>query len=147
MAKDVVGGEGEPGFRKPSSVSSYDEAMDALSSLITKKNRADKIVVDHRYELMFEYVKILELEEPISQMKIIHVAGTKGKVKMDQHACSLKLSYAIVAFALDSSHLLTSLMLEKDFNWMGEFSRFITLICSTFNCRRLFNFPNFGLFQ
>ncbi|XP_042753511.1 folylpolyglutamate synthase isoform X2 [Lactuca sativa] len=79
MAKDVVGGEGEPGFRKPSSVSSYDEAMDALSSLITKKNRADKIVVDHRYELMFEYVKILELEEPISQMKIIHVAGTKGK--------------------------------------------------------------------
>lgn len=55
---DVVGGEGEPGFRKPSSVSSYDEAMDALSSLITKKNRADKIVVDHRYELMFEYVKV-----------------------------------------------------------------------------------------
>ncbi|CAH1430637.1 unnamed protein product [Lactuca virosa] len=79
MTKDVVGGEGEPGFRKPSSVSAYDEAMDALSSLITKKNRADKIVVDHRYELMFEYVKILELEEPISQMKIIHVAGTKGK--------------------------------------------------------------------
>ncbi|KAI3777992.1 hypothetical protein L2E82_06931 [Cichorium intybus] len=71
--------EGEPGFRKSSSVSAYDEAMDALSSLITKKSRADKMVVDHRYELMFDYVKILELEEPISKMKIIHVAGTKGK--------------------------------------------------------------------
>ncbi|KAL4575059.1 hypothetical protein LXL04_021900 [Taraxacum kok-saghyz] len=71
--------EGEPGFMKPGDVTTYDEAMDALSSLITKKNRADKIVVDHRYELMFDYVKILELEEPISQMKIIHVAGTKGK--------------------------------------------------------------------
>ncbi|KAI3778256.1 hypothetical protein L2E82_07426 [Cichorium intybus] len=71
--------KGEPGFRISSSVSAYDEAMDALSSLITKKCRADKMVVDHRYELMFDYVKILELEEPISKMKIIHVAGTKGK--------------------------------------------------------------------
>lgn len=27
-------------------------------------------------------LKILELEEPIKQMKIIHVAGTKGKVRL-----------------------------------------------------------------
>ncbi|KAK9063400.1 hypothetical protein SSX86_017270 [Deinandra increscens subsp. villosa] len=70
---------GEPGSRKPSSVSAYDEAMDALSSLITKKNRSHKYVADDRFERMFDYVKILDLEGPISQMKIIHVAGTKGK--------------------------------------------------------------------
>lgn len=140
--------------------------------IILSQGVSDNKIYDDLWFPHSLFLQILELEEPISQMKIIHVAGTKGKVKMlvisldqhhlmqefciyiqiwivyrDQHACSLKLSYAIVAFALDSSHLLTSLMLEKDFNWMGEFSRFITLICSTFNCRRLFNFPNFGLFQ
>lgn len=60
-------------------VSSYDEAMDALSSLITQKYRADASNNGNRFELMFDYVKILELEESISNMKIIHVAGTKGK--------------------------------------------------------------------
>ncbi|MCD7445774.1 hypothetical protein HAX54_000012 [Datura stramonium] len=30
---------------------------------------------------LFDYIKMLELEEPIKQMKIIHVAGTKGKSK------------------------------------------------------------------
>ncbi|KAI3734907.1 hypothetical protein L6452_14388 [Arctium lappa] len=70
--------EAETRYGNPSSVSAYDEAMDALSSLITKKNRADKSAVDNRLELMFDYVKILDLES-ISQMKIVHVAGTKGK--------------------------------------------------------------------
>ncbi|XP_017219060.1 folylpolyglutamate synthase isoform X3 [Daucus carota subsp. sativus] len=60
-------------------VSPYDEAMDALSSLITKRTRADKSNSGDRYDLMFDYLKILELDEPISQMKVIHVAGTKGK--------------------------------------------------------------------
>ncbi|KAL0404149.1 UNVERIFIED_CONTAM: Folylpolyglutamate synthase [Sesamum radiatum] len=60
-------------------VSSYDEAMEALSSLITKRSRADKSNKGDRFHLLFDYTKILELEEPIKQMKIIHVAGTKGK--------------------------------------------------------------------
>ncbi|KAL7147748.1 hypothetical protein ABFS83_06G127700 [Erythranthe nasuta] len=60
-------------------VSPYDEAMEALSSLITKRSRADKSNKGDRFDLLFDYVKILELEEPIKQMKIIHVAGTKGK--------------------------------------------------------------------
>ncbi|KAL0383064.1 UNVERIFIED_CONTAM: Folylpolyglutamate synthase [Sesamum calycinum] len=60
-------------------VSSYDEAMEALSSLITKRSRADKSNKGDRFDLLFDYIKILELEEPIKQMKIIHVAGTKGK--------------------------------------------------------------------
>ncbi|KAI3783440.1 hypothetical protein L1987_42522 [Smallanthus sonchifolius] len=60
-------------------ISPYDEAMDALSSLITQKSRADQTNAGLRFDLMFDYVKILDLEEAISKMKIIHVAGTKGK--------------------------------------------------------------------
>ncbi|XP_076953324.1 folylpolyglutamate synthase-like [Bidens hawaiensis] len=62
-----------------SNISPYDEAMDALSSLITQKSRADSTNSGLRFELMFDYVKILDLEEAISKMNIIHVAGTKGK--------------------------------------------------------------------
>lgn len=72
---DVCGSNQQPA----SSVSSYDEAMEALSSLITQKTRADVSNSGIRFELMFDYVKILDLEEPMSKMKIIHVAGTKGK--------------------------------------------------------------------
>ncbi|KAL2541636.1 Folylpolyglutamate synthase [Abeliophyllum distichum] len=60
-------------------VSQYDEAMEALSSLITKRSRADKSNNGDRFDLLFDYIKILELEEPIKEMNIIHVAGTKGK--------------------------------------------------------------------
>ncbi|XP_035838638.1 folylpolyglutamate synthase-like [Helianthus annuus] len=41
----------------------YDEAMDALSSTITKKSRSRKPVSDHRFERVFDYVKILDLEK------------------------------------------------------------------------------------
>ncbi|CAN1257331.1 Folylpolyglutamate synthase [Linum perenne] len=57
----------------------YDEAMDALSSLITKRSRADKGNKGDQFDLLFEYLKILELEEALADMKIVHVAGTKGK--------------------------------------------------------------------
>jgi len=30
---------------------------------------------------MFEYLKMLELEDSLSQLKVIHVAGTKGKIR------------------------------------------------------------------
>ncbi|KAI3757902.1 hypothetical protein L6452_05446 [Arctium lappa] len=53
--------------------------MDALSSLISQKSRADPSNSGLKFELLFDYVKILDLEESISRMKIIHVAGTKGK--------------------------------------------------------------------
>ncbi|KGN52384.1 folylpolyglutamate synthase [Cucumis sativus] len=55
----------------------YEEALDALSSLIVNRRRCDKS--GDQFELMFEYVKMLDLEESMSQMKVIHVAGTKGK--------------------------------------------------------------------
>ncbi|XP_024976451.1 folylpolyglutamate synthase isoform X6 [Cynara cardunculus var. scolymus] len=41
----------------------------------------------------------------------------------DLHAHLLRLYYAIVAFAPGSLHLLTLLIFEKDFGWMGEFSK------------------------
>ncbi|XP_022134300.1 folylpolyglutamate synthase isoform X2 [Momordica charantia] len=59
------------------SQTAYEEALDALSSLIVNRRRCDKS--GDRFELMFEYVKMLDLEEPMLQMKVIHVAGTKGK--------------------------------------------------------------------
>ncbi|XP_019245317.1 PREDICTED: folylpolyglutamate synthase isoform X2 [Nicotiana attenuata] len=60
-------------------MSPYEEAMEALSSLITKRSRADKSNKGDKYELLFDYIEMLELEEPIKKMKVIHVAGTKGK--------------------------------------------------------------------
>lgn len=60
-------------------MSPYEEAMDALSSLITARIRADRSNKGDQFDVMFDYLKILDLEEPISQMKVIHVAGTKGK--------------------------------------------------------------------
>ncbi|XWS65933.1 hypothetical protein CRYUN_Cryun05aG0156400 [Craigia yunnanensis] len=53
----------------------YESTLDALSSLITKRSRADKSNKGDRFDLLFDYLKILELEV----LKIIHVAGTKGK--------------------------------------------------------------------
>ncbi|KAL0339719.1 UNVERIFIED_CONTAM: Folylpolyglutamate synthase [Sesamum radiatum] len=62
--------------------STYDTAMEALSSLITSKRRGDGSIRSAKYdklERMMMYIKILGLEEHISGLKIIHVAGTKGK--------------------------------------------------------------------
>jgi folylpolyglutamate synthase len=59
---------------------SYEEALAALSSLITKRSRADKSNKGDRFELVFDYLKLLDLEEDILKMNVIHVAGTKGKV-------------------------------------------------------------------
>lgn len=61
---------------------SYDTAMEALSSLITRQKRGDKSSVCGKYgklERMSMYLKIIGLEEHIAELKIIHVAGTKGK--------------------------------------------------------------------
>ncbi|EXB93961.1 Folylpolyglutamate synthase [Morus notabilis] len=62
--------------------SSYEAAMEALSSLITRQKRGEKSSIGGKYEKlerMSMYLKILSLEEDILGLKIIHVAGTKGK--------------------------------------------------------------------
>ncbi|GAY52256.1 hypothetical protein CUMW_140510 [Citrus unshiu] len=63
-------------------VTAYEEALDALSSLITKRSRADKSNNGDRFELLSDYLKILDLDVAISQLKVIHVAGTKGKANI-----------------------------------------------------------------
>nr|XP_009416176.1 PREDICTED: folylpolyglutamate synthase [Musa acuminata subsp. malaccensis] len=57
----------------------YEEALDCLSSLITRRTRADGSNKGDHFDLMFDYLKILELEDAIPELKVIHVAGTKGK--------------------------------------------------------------------
>ncbi|XP_044376095.1 uncharacterized protein [Triticum aestivum] len=56
----------------------YEEVLARLSSLITQKVHADTGNRGNQWDLMGRYLQILELEEPIAQMKVIHVAGTKG---------------------------------------------------------------------
>ncbi|XP_028214582.1 folylpolyglutamate synthase-like isoform X2 [Glycine soja] len=67
------------GSSKSSSVTPYEEALDALSSLITKRTRVGDVNMEERFNVLYKYLKMLDLEEAISNMKIIHVAGTKGK--------------------------------------------------------------------
>ncbi|KAL0728556.1 hypothetical protein Bca4012_024649 [Brassica carinata] len=102
---------------------SYEEALAALSSLITKRSRADKSNKGDRFDLVFDYLKILDLEDDMLNMKVIHVAGTKGKEMhlvecQDPHVPLLSLFYETMASELDSSLHLTSLMSVKDFAWM-----------------------------
>ncbi|XP_068662724.1 folylpolyglutamate synthase [Aristolochia californica] len=59
--------------------SSYEVAMQALSSLISRRKRGEGPKDATKLERMYKYIKILDLEEHISGLKIIHVAGTKGK--------------------------------------------------------------------
>ncbi|XP_074566792.1 folylpolyglutamate synthase-like [Curcuma longa] len=57
----------------------YEEALICLSSLIARRTRADGSNKGDSFDLMFEYLKILDLEAAISPLNVIHVAGTKGK--------------------------------------------------------------------
>ncbi|XP_074576546.1 folylpolyglutamate synthase-like [Curcuma longa] len=57
----------------------YEEVLRCLSSLITQRTRGDGANRGDQFDLMFDYLKILDLEDAISQLKVIHVAGTKGK--------------------------------------------------------------------
>nr|DAD29519.1 TPA_asm: hypothetical protein HUJ06_030987 [Nelumbo nucifera] len=66
--------------------SSYETAMEALSSLITSEKRGSgkniggaKSSRYRKLDRMLMYLEILGLEECIPSLKIIHVAGTKGK--------------------------------------------------------------------
>ncbi|XP_038904563.1 folylpolyglutamate synthase isoform X1 [Benincasa hispida] len=62
--------------------SSYESAMEALSSLITQKRRGEMVSAirnEEKLERMRKYVEILDIEECVKKLKIIHVAGTKGK--------------------------------------------------------------------
>lgn len=102
MAEDDGNGNGSS---KPKQTP-YEEAMDALSSLITKRSRADKTNKGDRFDLLFDYVKMLDLEEAISQMKIIHVAGTKGKGSTCTFAESILRNCGFHTGLFTSPHLI-----------------------------------------
>ncbi|CAA7392706.1 unnamed protein product [Spirodela intermedia] len=76
MAEDAGARAAEERGRQ---ASPYEEALACLSSLITRRTRADGANKGDHFDLLFDYIKILELEGPISQLRVIHVAGTKGK--------------------------------------------------------------------
>ncbi|CAD6209210.1 unnamed protein product [Miscanthus lutarioriparius] len=78
MASTTAAAQTQPGGTPPAPAE-YDEVLGRLSSLITQKVRAHSGNRGNQWDLMAHYVKILELEEPIARMKVIHVAGTKGK--------------------------------------------------------------------
>lgn len=86
--------------------SPYEEAMTALSSLITTRTRAEKSNSGDRFDLLFDYIKILELEEPISKLKVIHVAGTKGKGSTCSFAESVLRNCGFHTGLFTSPHLI-----------------------------------------
>ncbi|KAI4370579.1 hypothetical protein MLD38_018920 [Melastoma candidum] len=100
------GGEGEGEGRVKGMLTPYEEAMEALSSLITKRSRADKSNKGDRFELLFDYLKILDLEDQISKMKIIHVAGTKGKGSTCTFAESILRNCGFHTGLFTSPHLI-----------------------------------------
>ncbi|KAI8540012.1 hypothetical protein RHMOL_Rhmol09G0228100 [Rhododendron molle] len=97
--------EGENESPRPRA-SPYDEAVDALSSLITKRSRADKSNKGDRFDIMYDYIKMLDLEESISKMKVIHVAGTKGKGSTCTFAESILRNCGFHTGLFTSPHLI-----------------------------------------
>lgn len=57
----VIGEAGEGKDEIKPTLSPYEEAMEALSSLITKRSRADKSNKGDKYELLFDYIKVVFL--------------------------------------------------------------------------------------
>ncbi|XP_058787553.1 folylpolyglutamate synthase-like isoform X2 [Vicia villosa] len=80
---------GDNGSSKSLPLTPYEEALEALSSLITKRTRVGDVNMEERFTVLFQYLKMLELEEAISNMKIIHVAGTKGKIIVLPFMCKV----------------------------------------------------------
>ncbi|XP_074279795.1 folylpolyglutamate synthase-like isoform X2 [Silene latifolia] len=101
MSKD---GSNELGDETTSS--RYEVAMNALSSLITTRTRAEKSNSGDRFDLLYDYVQILELEEPISKLKVIHVAGTKGKGSTCVFAESILRNCGFSTGLFTSPHLI-----------------------------------------
>ncbi|GAB4823124.1 hypothetical protein N2152v2_010170 [Parachlorella kessleri] len=57
----------------------YQKALDALSSLISGKQRSDGRNWAHAFDMMKVYLERVGLEDELSELSVIHVAGTKGK--------------------------------------------------------------------
>ncbi|KAB8113229.1 hypothetical protein EE612_052171 [Oryza sativa] len=84
----------------------YEEVLGCISSLITQKVRADTGNRGNQWELMAKYLQILELEEPIARLKVVHVAGTKGKGSTCTFAESILRSCGFRTGLFTSPHLM-----------------------------------------
>ncbi|CAA7054142.1 unnamed protein product [Microthlaspi erraticum] len=78
----------------------YQEALVALSSLVMKRDKGEQ------FEFASHYIKILDLEEDISKLKVIHVAGTKGKGSTCTFTESILRNYGFLTGLLTSPHLI-----------------------------------------
>lgn len=58
---------------------SYDAALSALDGLITGTKRGSGGKWAHPFEAMQDFLKRLDLVDAMSKLKVVHVAGTKGK--------------------------------------------------------------------
>ncbi|KAF6994754.1 hypothetical protein CFC21_011377 [Triticum aestivum] len=84
----------------------YEEVLGCLASLIKQKVRADTGNRGNQWELMAKYLQILELEEPIARLKVVHVAGTKGKGSTCTFAESILRSCGFRTGLFTSPHLI-----------------------------------------
>ena len=50
--------EGDKGSPKSSSLTPYEEALEALSSLITRRTRVGDVNMEERFNVLFEYLKV-----------------------------------------------------------------------------------------
>ncbi|KAG0466592.1 hypothetical protein HPP92_018172 [Vanilla planifolia] len=107
----MTGGEPE------STARAYEEALSCLSSLITRRTRAHGANKGDRFDLMFEYLKVLELDEPVSRLKVIHVAGTKGKGSTCVFTESILRSCGFHTGLFTSPHLID--VREVPIGWDG----------------------------
>uniref|UniRef100_A0A0R0HRR9 Folylpolyglutamate synthase n=1 Tax=Glycine max TaxID=3847 RepID=A0A0R0HRR9_SOYBN len=94
--------------------SSYETAMEKISSLITCQRRGEKPPIANKLEVMSLYLKILGLEEDINRLNIIHVAGTKGKENTTEQLSMppLFLFLTILAFKIFISEQVDAAIIE-----------------------------------
>ncbi|CAN6323570.1 unnamed protein product [Urochloa humidicola] len=102
----AMAGAAHAGVATATGSAEYEEVLGCLGSLITQKVRADTGNRGNQWELTAKYVQILELEEPISQLKVIHVAGTKGKGSTCTFAESILRSCGFRTGLFTSPHLI-----------------------------------------
>ena len=64
------GGNGSP---KASSLTPYEEALDALSSLIIRRTRADSSNMGDQFDHLFEYLKVKNFENLVALLGLLRL--------------------------------------------------------------------------